>query len=1225
MGSNRSLEEINRFLTANRMARVSSLEELQMIAEAASRVPFPRPGGPEAIYMDLARQYTGGPQASPAPQVAPTSSYTGADIAALGFPGMNQINTMDQMYRSLQGTPDYVDRGVTRPQPSNVRHTFTGMYDDDDVAPAPTPQASMQGSISPTTGSQQAAAARLQAAKDTRATQVDEPEPTPAVADAPTTQTGTVNTTEVSGVLSERDSGNFFTNDANRKIEAQWERIYPKLQEIIFGQMNTSRRANAQDEKDAAYNRIFGTSQGGGFIEDLRQSLSSGGEPVKMRNALNDEIENLRRMKLRPPESKHVDYQSGRSKNPSMTNQEWWPAHYQARIAEWKQNIADRERDVEDKRRAVRLYEQTTNKQLGAMMQTAQKLIDDVPEYVNSGFDQEFRNNIMEDGARTIMYSANPYVDERGQSRTRQTVTHTFGGMYDDDEDTVMGETFTPRDDSGAPPPVADQPGAGIPTDAEGDMNRESDPVATDMPDAGTDPVVDPEVNIDGVPTREELYPDAYGDPNNEINPEVDPTRVTTDNRGDISGEVIQVLGPDDPGFLAWLDGLPENHYIHKEDVNTQLAIYQNHREALGEGSGGPGRDPLQLPAGMSAESVLSQMQKKPTWWPDELAWPPLRIGSIGGGGDQAVTPTAQFDSSTFENIRESVRRGDFGLDRAEALRLADPMAIGEPFSQDVNNDGVDELFIRDPSGNIRQIRKEEPIRETIDQQIASALASGDVIRAQQLRRFNTQPTDMERFQAALDFSNRPASSFELANIAAGNYPLSTIGPDGQRGAMPGQPLNQSFDEMFGAYGGDTDALMSRMMNPDDPNAVAPSLVGRTREALSAAHGWELPETPEQFQASFSTLIQSGFNPATAARALGFMPDEVQSFNQAISPGFQRIGEGDQNLRNAFERAFGAPDFTQLVTPGRRPDTGLNQPQWWREGMDDFRGGTVSPEAQRMARGEGGARVNWGITPGSIEGIQPPSTRQGGDPYSSGTQEAFGREGQTPAIDPNVQAGPNFMNIGMPPTFTGGQRIEQSGALPPSQIPSGLTPSRTSVNPMGQFSVDPSQRRTISTFGSGVGDTEYSHLELMLDDPDLSPQMRRDIERRIAQRRAAGGPGYQAPNVMGGQSFMDTLASPAFAENVGGHLFSQDAARVMRGQAVDEPVGNVFTAANMAPISTQAWQNLTPGSREEIQAFGQKMGISPEEFQRALGQQNPGRQTFSDTIKKNPQKRRQYA
>ena len=106
---------------------------------------------------------------------------------------------------------------------------------------------------------------------------------------------------------------------------------------------------------------------------------------------------------------------------------------------------------------------------------------------------------------------------------------------------------------------------------------------------------------------------------------------------------------------------------------------------------------------------------------------------------------------------------------------------------------------------------------------------------------------------------------------------------------------------------------------------------------------------------------------------------------------------------------------------------------------------------------------------------------------------------------------------------------------------------------------------------------------------------------------------------------MDTLANPAFAENVGGWQFGQDAARVMQGQALDKPVGNVMTAAGARPISTQAWGNLTPGGQEQIKAFSQAQGISPEEFQRALGQQNPGKQTFSDTIKKTPQKRRQYA
>ena len=56
------------------------------------------------------------------------------------------------------------------------------------------------------------------------------------------------------------------------------------------------------------------------------------------RRTLEDAHRHLTRMKNRPPESKHVDYATGRSKN-SITQEEWWPAHYKKKIEDWKAQI----------------------------------------------------------------------------------------------------------------------------------------------------------------------------------------------------------------------------------------------------------------------------------------------------------------------------------------------------------------------------------------------------------------------------------------------------------------------------------------------------------------------------------------------------------------------------------------------------------------------------------------------------------------------------------------------------------------------------------------------------------------------------------------------------------------------------------------------------------------------------------------------------------------------
>ena len=1095
---------------------------------------------------------------------------------------------------------------VSKPK---VMHTFSGMWEDDEDL---------------NIGRQET----LEQEKDQRGVREGDFTPTP--------QTTTNTTSAIS--QDPRYSGDFWNQQAQSRTESQWNGVYDAVRSVVLGSMGRGMGVSPEKEKQLAINRVFGK---GGMLEDFSRSMSTPG--IEAGATLGGGTQRLQVMQRKKPP---VDRKGGYD------------------LEQWQKDYDFAQIDRTDMQRAVSTYNQQQRSLVQAYTDAATTLIDYIPEILRSGFDQD-AIALAEVTARGQINKSNPYYKAPSVSSSNPSVMHTFGGMYDDDEDTVMGEAFTPRDDSGAPPPM-DMGGGGFgPGDGtgvsgmdiinEGMIGGEAGAgpgTQVNFPEAEDSPLFNipdeqprgtgltkpkgkwkelknlddyaAEVGqivfyggqfqqfVDGnwVPLQ---YQGEEGQAQNAYlwdqalksvpSQEFGSYRTFYDTKSGLikvdrdidsgvlfglpEGEGQDIFNPSrffgaryDPDtreysdpFQLWKNSSREEGGLSNAEIFTPKAHkLQLEREDAASGTTSGNRLPS-LGAGLSAEDTYNRLagMSPPDWWPKDatgnlmVPWPPVQWSQPSPMAD----PIASFDASTFKQVQDAARQGAFGEGPMKEALGADPFAEGFIFSEDVNGDGISEMFIRDTGGNMRQIAAQPRTPSvSIEDQIADALATNNFARAQDLKRFRDQPSDMERFEAALQFSQRPASSFELANIAAGNMP---------GGGVPAQSLNRAFSDIVGGYT-DPGMLTNRMLNAD------PELSSNAINAISSAGlGFDVPDTPERFQQAFEVLIQSGYTPASASTALGFSPGDIGRLEAAITPSYQRVGEGDQFLREAFQNAFGEYDFSTLMREGDRPSSIVNS--------------ALTTEPDRLSRHE-----QW-------------LKDQAAKDVSRNMDYETGREASENVFDPNY-GGAKFMQTGAPVTQTGGaspSTVQDVFGTRKPELEDVLnyfpetTPQATMGTNLPQTS-DQWQKR-FDTAGVG-GPTSAGTMPGMWEDEDDENLTREQRLAREKQRR-----GTQAGD------FSSTMI-PQGARQHSGLIVPSDMYNVMNREPLTsrQPA---LGASNLPIASMQAQRNMTPGGMAAYQSAAQFAGIPEDEFKYSLQTTNPG--GFQSTMKKKTQKRPTYA
>lgn len=1075
----------------------------------------------------------------------------------------------------------------------------------------------------------------------------------------------------------DRYTGDFWSRQAESQLAPQWDKVYNAVRGVVLGSMARGMGVSPEKEKQLAINRIFGA---GGMLEDFQNTLSSQSSRV-----------------LNMPRGADNDIRSLQGNRPKGLKTDAYT------VNAWQDDMNFMRSDQQDMSRAAELVGRNNQQLIKAYTDAATSLIDFIPEILKSGFDPD-AIALAEYTARDKVNKSNPYYSAPQAPSSQPGVKHTFGGMYDGDEDTVEGETFIPRDDSGAPPPVVtEQPpmgmgGGNIDVGAPSGFFDDTPGAPSGSGDGSfTEPGVPGGGGFPGEPSgpagtgykkpkwetmqeknRPTLPGDIYWDGQNFVIYQDGKSKRLVDMGGEMAAKAFylreklaSVSGPKGLQGLRTLIDTQKGSATHEQYVvgdpdtlqpfqfngqlftpnillNPQVTTDAEGAERLAnpfeewlDANAGQNRQKFfpdsaksmtpttadgagyfAISGDLSAEETYNQLSTMPApdWWPkgpngEALAtWPPVQWDQPAPW----LEPVASFDATSFKKMQDAVLQGAFGKDALLALQGANPFEESQITTRDVNGDGISEMFIRDTAGNLRQIAAQPRTPSvSVEDQIADALASNNLARAQDLKRFRDQPTDMERFEAALEFSQRPASSFEIANIAAGNMP---------GGGVPAQSLNQAFADTLEGYE-DTGMLTSRMLNAD------PELSSNAINTIAAANmGFDVPDSPERFQQAFEALIQSGFTPGDASTALGFSPGDISSLESAITPSYQRVGEGDPFLRDAFQNAFQEYDFNTLMNRDTPPSSITNR--------------SLESETQQQTNHEA-----W------LE-------RQANKETARATQEQFdyetGREASENPMGVSDPFGlpPSFMQAGMPPTTTGGQRDQTVqgafGTKDPkladilNRFPEN-TPNATMGTNMPQTSeqwqdkLDAAyreERGMVHAFYNPAGGGVWKPVSAGTmqgmwedeDDENLTREERLARERQkrgtqagdftqsmqSQQNRGVSGSPYQSKNQVGTSSpFM-----PTGARQHSGLIVPADMYNVMNREPLTSRQ-QVLSASNLPVASAQAQLNMTPGGMAAYQSAALSAGVPENEFKYAMGSTNPG--GARSTTKKKTTRRPSYA
>ena len=169
-------------------------------------------------------------------------------------------------------------------------------------------------------------------------------------------------------------------NDAKQKIKFVINQAKDVASSVLDG-------VDRSDTADVDVEVRMAQARAGGYIDsEFMGYLDS--YVADYRRTLEDAHRHLTRMKNRPPESKHVDYATGRSKN-SITQEEWWPAHYKKKIEDWKAQIDHSENVIiPDLNNAISYANDQKQKVREAFRKEISKNIQSIPNLINPDYDK---------------------------------------------------------------------------------------------------------------------------------------------------------------------------------------------------------------------------------------------------------------------------------------------------------------------------------------------------------------------------------------------------------------------------------------------------------------------------------------------------------------------------------------------------------------------------------------------------------------------------------------------------------------------------------------------------------------------------------------------------------------------------------------------------------------------------------------------------------------------
>ena len=674
---------------------------------------------------------------------------------------------------------------------------------------------------------------------------------------------------------------------------------------------------------------------------------------------------------------------------------------------------------------------------------------------------------------------------------------------------------------------------------------------------------------------------------------------------------------------------------------NPEYADYESHRDHVSGRvflqKGKPGEKPFQIgdpiEVGTGANRRVYQ-EYAAGKFQDVTPEVPFELGGITrrGGRDYLETAEGQFRDVTQEPTYDPGVVEDAGRQFLQQLsgeldplqREFDPGIISQQGMY-----GVEQQLLQQPTGAVSQVAP-----PTMDQIITQALVDGDFDKAMAFQDFQNRPTAMEAFQAAVAFARSPADQQLISSIARGETPVAPppAGTVQRIGPAPDFLVQEynTFQQRLRAGRPPSPAEQQRFTQrfQEGRSPLTDALDQQLAEQQTATQQAEARATQQQAKfdlelTRMDTSNQKTIN--TMADRLQSLKDEFTTYKAGESERFDSGvnggrnggagGNGGRNGRNGGPADVVGGD--QIKVTGLGFTGGLNLGTGVYTLSEAFANILDSPNAMVGPDGKRTPEEIWNIlisqnpkapvgNLGDIESLRNRGKPEG--PSSKITDAADAAAAAAAALEDQAdwasygyrseKLSPQGVNLPVGGAYTSGKSLNFS----PSPEMLGYQTST------GQFAQQAREQEALNQqplfspaseqewygddpdFYAGGGLTQGNNLEIVGEEGpelvDLPPgtfvlPLKGLSQSEVRRAKAKGTKGYQN----------------------GGIVFQElplGLRQLQAGRAITPPRGYLSRAAGLTLPSAQAFQNITPESREIFMDLASQAGIPPKSFEQEL-------------------------
>ena len=698
----------------------------------------------------------------------------------------------------------------------------------------------------------------------------------------------------------------------------------------------------------------------------------------------------------------------------------------------------------------------------------------------------------------------------------------------------------------------------------------------------------------------------------------MDPTTIAIANEIELDDRTVVILNDGTKVQIPHDEDLPTAEILQDEQTGEwyvkqpkgNLTFFEPYREG-------------KLTTLPNGEIAVIQPDGKLAPWPTKYQAGTFRDPNTGRWFEQQTTGAIrEMDPRTQPGVVQMGGR-EFLQQYDTSLRELDPRFQPGVISRD----GLQ--LLQQPSGEVSQTRP-----ANLDEVIAQALIDGDFDKAFAFQDFKTRPTALEAFQAAVAFARSPADQQLISSLARGETTVEPPPPGTIRRVGP-QP-----DFLVQEY----NTFQQRLRAGRPPSAAEQQQFmtrfqeGRTpltdqQDATISQQQQQLQQAQQQAQqqkADFD-LRMAKLETANQKQAQSFQK-QIETFRRTGTQGSSTTDDTEtyQETVDGVTRTYRGTKGTSAVDPTAAlyVDPATNQRI---DNMVDFASSlgafdmlvTTNPDGStsgasalsvdhivNIARQAANSGQNVGTAIRNAVNKRRNDVISNASAGSTVSQGSFSSAATptptpTPAPTPTPTPEPEPEPEPEPDTSDADMATAQAAAaaMESSPITSGVDIGKTETGfDPGDIGFEPAAGQSISDWAAEFdaalsaqrfakgGMTSGKNLEIVGEEGpelvDLPPgtfvlPIKRLNQRQVRQAKRQGTPGYQSGGVV--------FEGLPFGLR-----------QLQAGRAITPPRGYLSRAAGLTLPSAQAFQNITPESRDVFMDLASQAGIPPKSFAQEL-------------------------